>query len=151
MANIDRFLAVLVGNKATSLLLSPGEVVRVTVGDTPRPITKQPLTAQQLLALLREVAPADAVPAQLLAADERERDLQPLLLDAIVVHGLGDGVGWVLPERHSETRARGGESRRGRVAPVRAQDERAPGGDSVRVTRGGATRARTSPAARAAR
>jgi twitching motility protein PilT len=60
MAQLDRFLSVLVGNRGGALLLAEGDVVKVDVGGAARPVTKQPLAGAQLLMLLREIAPADA-------------------------------------------------------------------------------------------
>jgi twitching motility protein PilT len=66
MAQLDRFLSVMVANGADSINLTEREVATLQKDGAPRPITKQPLTAQQLLLLLREIAPPDA--AQQLAA-----------------------------------------------------------------------------------
>ncbi len=66
MAQLDRFLSVMVANGADSIQLTEREVATLQKDGAPRPITKQPLTAQQLLLLLREIAPPDA--AQQLAA-----------------------------------------------------------------------------------
>ncbi len=66
MAQLDRFLSVMVANGADSIHLTEREVATLQKDGAPRPITKQPLTAQQLLLLLREIAPPDA--AQQLAA-----------------------------------------------------------------------------------
>jgi twitching motility protein PilT len=60
MPQLDRLLSVLISNRGTSLLLADGEVARLEVGGSPRPITKQALTSPQILALLREIAPEDA-------------------------------------------------------------------------------------------
>src|SRR5690242_16663761 len=60
MPQLDRFLSVLVSNRATALFLAADDVARLEIGDAPRPVTKQPLSAPQLVALLREIAPADA-------------------------------------------------------------------------------------------
>jgi twitching motility protein PilT len=60
VAQLDRFLSVMVANGADSIHLTEREVATLQKDGTPRPITKQPLTAQQLLLLLREIAPPDA-------------------------------------------------------------------------------------------
>ena len=57
MAQIDRFLNLLVTNNATSLVLNEGEVAALTIKDSPRPVMKQPLTSAQILTLVREIAP----------------------------------------------------------------------------------------------
>src|SRR5437016_5831325 len=59
MAQLDRFLNLLVTNKATALVLSEGDVATVTIKDSPRPVMKQPLTSAQILTLVREIAPAN--------------------------------------------------------------------------------------------
>src|SRR2546423_5167851 len=57
MAQLDRFLNLLVTNNATALLLSEGEIATLTIKDVPRPVMKQPLTSAQILTLVREIAP----------------------------------------------------------------------------------------------
>src|ERR1700689_1685615 len=66
MAQLDRFLSVMVANGADSINLTEHEVATLRKDGAPRAITKQPLTAQQLLLLLREIAPPAA--AEQLAA-----------------------------------------------------------------------------------
>jgi hypothetical protein len=60
MAQLDRFLSVMVANNAESILLIESDVATLQKDGVARPITRQPLTAQQLLALLREIAPERA-------------------------------------------------------------------------------------------
>jgi Tfp pilus assembly ATPase PilU len=59
MAQLDRFLNILVSNNATALIMSEGNVATVTIKDTARPVMKQPLTSAQILTLVREIAPSD--------------------------------------------------------------------------------------------
>jgi twitching motility protein PilT len=59
MAQLDRFLNILVSNNATALLMAEGEVATVTIKDSARPVMKQPLTSAQILTLVREIAPAN--------------------------------------------------------------------------------------------
>ena len=59
MAQLDRFLNLLVTNKGTALVMSEGEIATVTIKDSPRPVMKQPLTSAQILTLVREIAPAN--------------------------------------------------------------------------------------------
>src|SRR5438105_3617897 len=59
MAQLDRFLSLLVTNNATALLMTEGEVATLTIEDSPRPVMKQPLTSAQILTLVREIAPQD--------------------------------------------------------------------------------------------
>ena len=63
MATIDRFLSVLATSRATALRLAADDVATLEAGGQTRPVTKQPFNAPQLLSLLREVAPADAMRA----------------------------------------------------------------------------------------
>src|ERR671917_1770835 len=62
MPQLDRFLSVLVSRGADSIELVEGEAAALVAGAGSQPITK-PLTAQQLLMLLREIAPGDALNA----------------------------------------------------------------------------------------
>ncbi|HVE78670.1 MAG TPA: type IV pilus twitching motility protein PilT, partial [Gemmatimonadaceae bacterium] len=59
MAQLDRLLAVLLSSRGTSLVLAEGDVAKLEVAGSARPITKHPLTGQQIVALLREIAPED--------------------------------------------------------------------------------------------
>jgi twitching motility protein PilT len=60
MPQLDRFLSVMVGNNAESIVLIEGDVATLHKDGAPRPITKQPLSAAQLMMLLKEIAPAAA-------------------------------------------------------------------------------------------
>ncbi|HJR65007.1 MAG TPA: ATPase, T2SS/T4P/T4SS family, partial [Gemmatimonadaceae bacterium] len=60
MAQLDRFLAVLVTNHGTALHLVADDVAKLEIGGVPRPVTKQAFTSAQLLALLREIATPEA-------------------------------------------------------------------------------------------
>jgi len=59
MAQLDRFLNLLITNNATSLVLTEGEIATLTIKDQPRPVMKQALTSAQILTLVREIAPAN--------------------------------------------------------------------------------------------
>ncbi len=60
MAQLDRFLAVLVTNHGTALHLVTDDVARLEIGGVPRPVTKQPFSSSQVLALLLEIATPEA-------------------------------------------------------------------------------------------
>jgi twitching motility protein PilT len=60
MAHLDRFLSALVSNRASALVLAADDLVHLSIGDVARPITKQPMSAAQLLMMLREIAPTAA-------------------------------------------------------------------------------------------
>ena len=60
MAQLDRFLAVLVSNHGTALHLVTDDVAKLEIGGVPRPVTKQPFTSAQVMALLREIATPEA-------------------------------------------------------------------------------------------
>jgi twitching motility protein PilT len=57
MAQLDRFLNLLVTNNGSGLVLAEGDVAKVTIKDSARPVMKQPLTSAQILTLVREIAP----------------------------------------------------------------------------------------------
>jgi twitching motility protein PilT len=59
MAQLDRFLNLLVSNNASALNLSEGEVATVMIKDSPRPVMKQALTSAQILNLVREISPSN--------------------------------------------------------------------------------------------
>ena len=71
MPQLDRFLGVMLSNRADALVLTESDPAALEVGGTTRPITKQPLTGPQIVMLLREIAPADA--ARLLEAGRDAR------------------------------------------------------------------------------
>jgi twitching motility protein PilT len=56
MAQLDKLLGAMMTNHASALVLTDGEVVKLEIGGQLRPLTKAPLTAQQILGLLQEVA-----------------------------------------------------------------------------------------------
>src|SRR5688572_30192093 len=60
MAQFDRLLAAMVSNKADSLVLEDGDLVKVEVGGQLRPLTKTPLSGAQILQLLKEIASTEA-------------------------------------------------------------------------------------------
>jgi twitching motility protein PilT len=61
MAQFDRLLAAMVSNKADSLVLEDGDLVKLEVGGQLRPLTKAALSGAQIVALLREIAPVEAL------------------------------------------------------------------------------------------
>ena len=60
MPQFDRLLSAMVSNKAESLVLEDGELVKVEIGGQLRALTKSPLTNPQIVALLKEIASPDA-------------------------------------------------------------------------------------------
>ncbi|MGH7636840.1 MAG: PilT/PilU family type 4a pilus ATPase, partial [Gemmatimonadaceae bacterium] len=60
MAQFDRLLSAMVSNKAESLVLEDGELVKVEITGQLRALTKSPLTNPQIVALLKEIASPDA-------------------------------------------------------------------------------------------
>ena len=60
MPQLDRLLSVMVSNRANALVLNEGDVAQLDTVGGARPVTKQPLTAAQVVMLLKEIAPADA-------------------------------------------------------------------------------------------
>src|SRR4051812_25617936 len=63
MAQLDRFLNLLVTNNGSALVLSEGEIAAVVIKDSPRPVMKQALTSAQIVTLIREISPANQPPA----------------------------------------------------------------------------------------
>jgi twitching motility protein PilT len=63
MPQLDRYLSAMVSSRASAMLLAENDVATLQIDGAARPVTRQPLTAPQLLMLLREIAPADAQPA----------------------------------------------------------------------------------------
>ena len=60
MPQLDRLLSVMVSQRATALSLHENELAALEIAGAPRPMTKTPLTSQQVVALLREIAPAES-------------------------------------------------------------------------------------------
>ena len=61
MPQLDRLLSVMVSNRADSLRLVENELASLVKDGAAVPLTKQALGASQLLGLLREIAPPDAL------------------------------------------------------------------------------------------
>jgi twitching motility protein PilT len=61
MPQLDKFLSALVSHGASALHLAADDVAKLDIANVARPVTKQALTSTQLLALLREVAPPEAM------------------------------------------------------------------------------------------
>ncbi len=59
MAQLDRLLSVMISNRADALVLREGEAAVLEKEGQPRPVTK-PLTAAQVIALLKEIATPQA-------------------------------------------------------------------------------------------
>ena len=60
MAQIDRFLAVLVSRRGDSIRLVQDEPACLLTGADSHPLTRGPLTPAQMLTIVREVAPSAA-------------------------------------------------------------------------------------------
>jgi len=58
MAQLDRFLSAMVSHRASALRLDETALAELEISGAARPVTKAPLTAAQVVSLLREVAPA---------------------------------------------------------------------------------------------
>ena len=61
MPQLDKFLAALVSHGASALHLATDDVAKLDIANVARPVTKQALGTTQLLSLLREVAPPEAM------------------------------------------------------------------------------------------
>ena len=62
MAQLDRLLSVMISNRADELLLKEGQPATLMVEGQERPVTKA-LTALQIVALLKEIAPPQSAAA----------------------------------------------------------------------------------------
>ncbi|HEX7979321.1 MAG TPA: type IV pilus twitching motility protein PilT [Gemmatimonadaceae bacterium] len=60
MAQLDRFLSAMVSHRASALHLDETALAELEISGAARPVTKAPLTAAQVVSLLREVAPANS-------------------------------------------------------------------------------------------
>ena len=60
MAQLDRLLSVVAGNRADGLRIVQDGPAMLLKGGTQQPVTRQALTVTQVMALVREVAPEDA-------------------------------------------------------------------------------------------
>src|SRR2546423_12685907 len=60
MPQLDRLLSAVISNKADALTLDEGDPAKLELQGAARPVTKSPLTAQQVVGLLKEIAPPDA-------------------------------------------------------------------------------------------
>ena len=60
MPQLDPYLALLAAGHGDTLLFVDGELATIARDGASRPVTKQPVTAAQLQALLREIAPTDS-------------------------------------------------------------------------------------------
>jgi twitching motility protein PilT len=58
VAQLDRLIQAILDRKAQGLLLAPGRPVSLLLDTGPRPVTRDPLAAAQILGLVREIAPA---------------------------------------------------------------------------------------------
>ncbi len=61
MAQLDRLLSAMVSHRANALRLDESEVAELEIAGAPRPVSKTPLSGAQVVALLREIAPAAAM------------------------------------------------------------------------------------------
>ncbi|HKW48226.1 MAG TPA: PilT/PilU family type 4a pilus ATPase [Gemmatimonadaceae bacterium] len=60
MPQLDRLLSAVISNKADALTLDEGDPAKLEVQGAARAVTKSPLTAQQVIGLLKEIAPPEA-------------------------------------------------------------------------------------------
>src|SRR5690348_12855148 len=60
MAQLDRLLSAVISNRAEALTLDEGDPAKLETQGASRAVTKSPLTSQQVVGLVKEVAPADA-------------------------------------------------------------------------------------------
>ncbi|HET9013912.1 MAG TPA: hypothetical protein VFN38_18935, partial [Gemmatimonadaceae bacterium] len=109
MPQLDRLLSVMVSQRATALKLHESELAELEIAGAPRPMTKTALTSQQVVSLLREIAPADAA-ARLDAGQATQFDY--VSEDgAFCIDAARDGAQWrarvTLDERRERQRLNG--------------------------------------------
>ena len=92
MAQFDRLLTAMVTNKADSLVLEDGELVKVEVGGQLRALTKSPLANAQIVALLKEIASPDT--QKLLDAGKPATVAYVTAEGAFVVRAMVNGTKW---------------------------------------------------------
>ncbi len=109
MPQLDRLLSVMVSQRATALKLHESELAELEIGGAPRPMTKTALTSQQIVLLLREVAPAEA--AALLDAGHAVQFDYVSEDGAFCIDAAREGVQWrarvTLDERRERQRLNG--------------------------------------------
>ena len=59
VAQLDRFIQAIQQHKAQGLVLAPGKQATLLIDGAPRPVTRDPLGAPQILLLVREIAQPD--------------------------------------------------------------------------------------------
>ena len=109
MPQLDRLLSVMVSQRATALKLHESELAELEIAGAPRPMTKTALTSQQVVALLREIAPAEA--AALLDAGKPAQFDYVSEDGAFRIDAARDGAQWrarvTLDERRERQRLNG--------------------------------------------
>ncbi len=90
MAQLDKLLSVMISNRADELVLTEGAAAALVAGGQERPVTKA-LTAPQVVALLKEIAPA---PSQAALDAKQPTKFQYMSEDSVfvvraMVHGDG--------------------------------------------------------------
>jgi twitching motility protein PilT len=109
MPQLDRLLSVMVSQRATALKLHESELAELEIAGAPRPMTKTALTSQQVVALLREIAPAEA--AALLDAGRATQFDYVSEDGAFCIDAARDGAQWrarvTLDERRERQRLNG--------------------------------------------
>jgi twitching motility protein PilT len=109
MPQLDRLLSVMVSQRATALKLHESELAELEIAGAPRPMTKTALTSQQVVTLLREIAPPDA--AAMLDAGRATQFDYVSEDGAFCIDAARDGVQWrarvTLDERRERQRLNG--------------------------------------------
>jgi twitching motility protein PilT len=93
MAQLDRLISVMVSSKADAITMMEDDVAKMITGGEPKPMTKAPVNAAQFLALIKEIAPPEAVKSLNAAAPATFRHETP---DGVfVVRVRNDGQKWM--------------------------------------------------------
>jgi twitching motility protein PilT len=92
MAQFEKLLAAMVSNKADSLVLAEGDLVKIEVSGQMRPLTKSPLAGPQIVALCKEIAKPEA--AKLLDAGKPATMSYITNDGAFVIRAMVNGAKW---------------------------------------------------------
>jgi twitching motility protein PilT len=127
MAQFDRLLAAMVSNKADALVLEDGDLVKVERGGQLRPLTKSPLSNQQIIALLKEIGSPDA--QKQLEAGKPATIAYVTTDGAFVVRAMLHGEKWHVVAKiddHQEFKRQTGQFKVGELPPESPEERGAP-------------------------
>ena len=133
----------MMSQRASALKLDETELASLDIAGVSRPVTKTPLTAQQVVALLREIAPPDGASA--LDAGQPARFAYVSDEGAFAVEASRDGGRWRARVTIDEGRERQRHSTHVRAADIASYELRAPRSEAPPVAAVAATRLPDAP------